>query len=58
MGEIAVRGASVEVENVLTAHPAVQEAVVARPDEVHFCDLPKTSTGKIQKTVLRRRAAG
>ncbi|MFG1694922.1 AMP-binding protein [Nonomuraea sp. NPDC049309] len=95
--------ASVEVENVLTTHPAVQEAaVVGRPDEhwgevpvafvalapgasagaaalleaeliehvrarlahykapkaVHFGDLPKTSTGKIQKNVLRRRAAG
>ncbi|MEO3804540.1 AMP-binding protein [Nonomuraea sp. B1E8] len=90
--------ASVEVENALVDHPAVQEAaVVARPDphwgevpvayvslaagasvtenelaehvkgrlahfkaprEVVFCDLPKTSTGKIQKTVLRERAAG
>nr|WP_281284375.1 hypothetical protein [Nonomuraea diastatica] len=90
--------ASVEVENALVSHPAVQEAaVVARADphwgevqvayvslatgasvtegelvehvrgrlapfkaprEVVFCDLPKTSTGKIQKTVLRERAAG
>ncbi|MEO3791729.1 AMP-binding protein [Nonomuraea sp. B10E15] len=90
--------ASVEVENALVSHPAVQEAaVVARPDphwgevpvayvslaagasvtegelvehvrgrlahfkaprEVAFCDLPKTSTGKIQKAVLRERAAG
>jgi fatty-acyl-CoA synthase len=89
--------ASVEVENTLMSHPAVQEAaVVARPDAhwgevpvayvslaegahvteseliehvrarlahfkspkaVSFCDLPKTSTGKIQKTVLRERAA-
>ncbi|UBU08734.1 AMP-binding protein [Nonomuraea gerenzanensis] len=90
--------ASVEVENVLVGHPAVQEAaVVARPDAhwgevpvayvtlaagahateaeliehvrarlahfkapkaVVFCELPKTSTGKIQKNVLRQRAAG
>ncbi|MFG1704268.1 AMP-binding protein [Nonomuraea sp. M3C6] len=90
--------ASVEVENALVSHPAVQEAaVVARPDPhwgevpvayvslaagasvtggeliehvrsrlahfkapkaVFFGDLPKTSTGKIQKTVLRERAAG
>jgi fatty-acyl-CoA synthase len=89
--------ASVEVENVLQAHPAVLEAaVVARPDPywgevpvafvtpvagtaateaeliehvrarlahfkapkaVVFTELPKTSTGKIQKNVLRRRAA-
>ncbi|VFR02549.1 unnamed protein product [Cuscuta campestris] len=90
---------SVEVESVLYAHPAVNEAaVVARPDEfwgetpcafvsikagvkkkptereiVAFCrdrmphymvpktvvfrdDLPKTSTGKIQKFVLREMA--
>jgi fatty-acyl-CoA synthase len=83
--------ASVEVEKVLAAHPAVLEAaVVATPDErwgerpvafvttgaavterelidfvrariahfkapdrVYFRDLPKTSTGKIQKHVLR-----
>jgi fatty-acyl-CoA synthase len=85
--------ASVEVERVLDAHPAVVEsAVVGRPDdrwgevpvayvtvrtghdltatdliefartrlarfkvpkEIVFTDLPKTSTGKIQKNVLR-----
>ncbi|KAB8193090.1 AMP-binding protein [Nonomuraea phyllanthi] len=90
--------ASVEVENVLVSHPAVEEAaVVARPDArwgevpvayvnlaagadategeliqhvrdriahfkapkaVFFGELPKTSTGKIQKTVLRERATG
>ncbi|MBF8193842.1 AMP-binding protein, partial [Nonomuraea sp. K274] len=90
--------ASVEVENALVSHPAVQEAaVVARPDPhwgevpvayvaltagaiatedeliehvrgrlahfkapkaVSFRELPKTSTGKIQKTVLREWAAG
>lgn len=89
--------ASVEVERVLDAHPAVLEsAVVGRPDdtwgevpvafvtlregdsvdsqelvahvrgqlahfkapkEITFVDLPKTSTGKIQKNVLRQRAA-
>ncbi|MEV0387422.1 long-chain-fatty-acid--CoA ligase [Nonomuraea sp. NPDC050643] len=89
--------ASVEVENALMSHPAVQEAaVVARPDAhwgevpvayvslaagagateaeliehvrgrlarfkapkaVVFGELPKTSTGKIQKNVLRERAA-
>ncbi len=88
---------SLEVEEVLYAHPAVLEAaVVARPDEkwgetpcafvtlragaevddagiiawcrermahfkapktVIFGELPKTSTGKIQKHVLRERAA-
>ena len=87
---------SIEVEDVLYKHPAVQAAaVVARPDEkwgetpcafvelkgsasvseaeliafcrermahfkaprtVVFCDLPKTSTGKIQKYALRERA--
>ncbi|TDD41937.1 acyl-CoA synthetase [Nonomuraea terrae] len=89
--------ASVEVENALVSHPAVQEAaVVARPDAhwgevpiayvtlaagasataaeliehvrgrlahfkapkaVYFGELPKTSTGKIQKNVLRDRSA-
>ncbi|MFD2190558.1 acyl-CoA synthetase [Pistricoccus aurantiacus] len=85
---------TIEVEDVIYSHPAVEEAaVVARPDEkwgetpcafiklkagqedttvqeivaycrehlagfkvpryVFFCDLPKTSTGKIQKFVLR-----
>jgi fatty-acyl-CoA synthase len=89
---------SVEVENVLSRHPAVSlAAVVARPDEkwgetpcafvelnrgfedtteselidfcrhqmagfkrpkkIVFCELPKTSTGKIQKYELRKRAA-
>ena len=87
---------SIEVEDVLYKHPAVQAAaVVARPDEkwgetpcafvelkgsasvseaeliafcrermahfkaprtVVFCDLPKTSTGKIQKYALREQA--
>jgi fatty-acyl-CoA synthase len=90
--------ASVEVERVLDAHPAVLEsAVVAAPHEkwgevpvayvtrrpgydvtseellahvrtslagfkvpkrIVFADLPKTSTGKIQKQVLRAEAAG
>ncbi|MGP4101313.1 AMP-binding protein [Nonomuraea sp. KM90] len=89
--------ASVEVENALVSHPAVEEAaVVARPHPhwgeepvayvslaagsaateteliehvrarlahfkapkaVFFGELPKTSTGKIQKNVLRERAA-
>ncbi len=90
---------TIEIENVLCAHPAVLEAaVVARPDEkwgevpcafvalkdgaaavseqglIDFCrermarfkcprqvifgDLPKTSTGKIPKNVLRERANG
>ena len=87
---------SIEVEDALYKHPAVQAAaVVARPDEkwgetpcafvelkpgaeaseaelidhcrsmiarykcpktVVFCELPKTSTGKIQKFVLREQA--
>ncbi|MEM8703081.1 MAG: acyl-CoA synthetase, partial [Pseudomonadota bacterium] len=87
---------SIEVEEVLYKHPAVQAAaVVARPDEkwgetpcafvelaspsavseadliafcrehmagfkaprtVVFCELPKTSTGKIQKFALREQA--
>ena len=88
---------SVEIENIITKHPAVSlAAVVARPDEkwgetpcafvtlkpeagdvseediINFCrehlarfkvpktvvftDLPKTSTGKIQKFVLRDQA--
>jgi len=87
---------SIEVEDVLYKHPAVQAAaVVARPDEkwgetpcafvelaagsditeaeliafcrehmagfkaprtVVFCELPKTSTGKIQKFALREQA--
>jgi fatty-acyl-CoA synthase len=87
---------SIEVEDALYKHPAVQAAaVVAKPDDkwgetpcafvelkpeetvteaeiiawcrdqlarykvprtVIFCDLPKTSTGKIQKFVLRERA--
>jgi fatty-acyl-CoA synthase len=87
---------SIEVEDVLYKHPAVQAAaVVARPDEkwgetpcafvelrpgaqateeelieycraslarykaprkVVFCELPKTSTGKIQKFILRSQA--
>jgi fatty-acyl-CoA synthase len=89
---------SVEVENVLSKHPAVSlAAVVAKPDEkwgetpcafvelnrgfektteaelidfcreemagfkrpknIVFCELPKTSTGKIQKFELRKRAS-
>jgi len=89
---------SVEIEDVLSRHPAVSlAAVVARPDEkwgetpcafvelhhghedtteteliefcrehmagfkrpkkIIFCELPKTSTGKIQKYELRKRAA-
>ena len=87
---------SIEVEDVLFAHPAVQlAAVVARPDEkwgetpcafvelkpgatatseeliawcreklarykcprtIVFAEIPKTSTGKLQKFVLRERA--
>jgi len=87
---------SIEVEDVLYKHPAVQAAaVVARPDEkwgetpcafvelregagvseediiafarehlagfkaprtIVFCELPKTSTGKIQKFALREQA--
>ena len=87
---------SIEVEDALYKHPAVQAAaVVAKPDDkwgetpcafielkpnesvsedqiiawcrdqlarykvprhVVFCDLPKTSTGKIQKFILRERA--
>ena len=88
---------SVEIENVLSKHPAVSlAAVVAKPDEkwgetpcafvelnrgyektkeaelidfckknmagfkrpksIIFCELPKTSTGKIQKFELRKRA--
>jgi len=90
--------ASIEVEQALDSHPAVQEsAVVGVPDEkwgeivvayvvlrpgqraderelidhvrgriahfkaprqVHFGELPKTGTGKIQKFMLRGRAAG
>lgn len=89
---------SIEVEDVLFKHPAVQAAaVVAKPDEkwgespcafvelkpgmsastdeiiawcraglagykaprtVIFTELPKTSTGKVQKFVLRERAKG
>ncbi len=90
---------TIEIEDVLYAHPAVLEAaVVAKPDEkwgevpcafvalkvdavpvseqqlIDFCrermarfkcprqvvfgDLPKTSTGKIQKNVLRERSTG
>lgn len=88
---------SVEVENIISKHPAVSlAAVVARPDEkwgetpcafvelnrgyektteadlidfckehmagfkrpkyIIFCELPKTSTGKIQKFELRKQA--
>ena len=89
---------SIEVENALYQHPAVQTAaVVARPDdkwgevplafvelkpgrqasaeeliahcreklarfkcpkEIRFAEVPKTSTGKIQKYVLREQAKG
>src|ERR1051326_2703603 len=59
---------TIEVEDVLYRHPAVLEAAViiafcrehmARfkaPRQVIFGPLPKTSTGKIQKFVLRERA--
>jgi len=52
---------SIEVEDALYKHPSIAAAaVVARPDdkwgEFVFEELPKTSTGKIQKFVLRERA--
>jgi fatty-acyl-CoA synthase len=47
---------SIEVEDALYRHPQVMEAaVVAKPDPV-WGELPKTSTGKIQKFELRNRA--
>jgi fatty-acyl-CoA synthase len=53
------------VEDCLYKHPAVQAAaVVAKEDEkwgevpCAFIDLPKTSTGKIQKFKLREMAKG
>jgi fatty-acyl-CoA synthase len=51
--------ASVEVEQAIADYPAVLEvAVVAVPDPkyVVFGSLPKTSTGKVQKFVLREQA--
>ena len=41
---------SIEIEDALYRHPAVQAAAVV------FGEIPKTSTGKVQKHVLRARA--
>ncbi len=43
-------------EQDLIEHVRSRIARFKAPKKVVFCDLPKTSTGKIQKTVLRERA--
>jgi fatty-acyl-CoA synthase len=48
-------GASVTAEE-LVAHCRAHLAGFKIPKAVEFCELPKTSTGKIQKFVLRERA--
>jgi fatty-acyl-CoA synthase len=48
-------GASVDA-SVLIAHVRERLAHFKVPKHVHFTDLPKTSTGKVQKYVLRERA--
>ncbi|MFD0474359.1 hypothetical protein ACFQ0B_43580 [Nonomuraea thailandensis] len=42
----------------LIEHVRARLAHFKAPKAVVFCELPKTSTGKIQKNVLRQRAAG
>ena len=42
--------------NVFLGHAAATLAKFKVPSAVVFCELPKTSTGKIQKFVLRERA--
>ncbi|MET7328843.1 AMP-binding protein [Nonomuraea sp. NPDC005650] len=44
-------------EDELIEHVRGRIAHFKAPKAVSFCELPKTSTGKIQKTVLRERAA-
>ncbi|NJP92952.1 AMP-binding protein [Nonomuraea sp. FMUSA5-5] len=45
-------------EAELIEHVRARLAHFKAPKAVTFCELPKTSTGKIQKNVLRQRAAG
>ncbi|GAA2208838.1 acyl--CoA ligase family protein [Nonomuraea monospora] len=45
-------------EAELIEHVRARLARFKAPKAVVFCELPKTSTGKIQKNVLRQRAAG
>jgi fatty-acyl-CoA synthase len=51
------RGASVSADD-LAAHVRSELAGFKVPREFRFAELPKTSTGKIQKQVLRRTAQG
>ncbi|WP_335673876.1 AMP-binding enzyme [[Actinomadura] parvosata] len=45
-------------EAELIEHVRARLAHFKAPKAITFCELPKTSTGKIQKNVLRQRAAG
>jgi fatty-acyl-CoA synthase len=51
------RGATLTADDV-RGHVRTQLAGFKVPRDVRFADLPKTSTGKIQKQVLRRTAQG
>ncbi|TYB64844.1 AMP-binding protein [Nonomuraea sp. PA05] len=53
---LAAGAAATEAE--LIEHVRARLAHFKAPKAVVFCELPKTSTGKIQKNVLRQRAAG
>jgi len=50
-------GQDLEPDAVI-AHVKERIANYKAPREVHFCELPKTSTGKIEKHVLRDRVEG
>jgi fatty-acyl-CoA synthase len=50
-------GATLDAEDVVT-HVRAHLAGFKVPREVRFIELPKTSTGKIQKQVLREIAQG
>jgi fatty-acyl-CoA synthase len=61
-GEVPVAFVTLRPEAEVTADELIQHlrrrlAGFKAPKRVIFCSLPKTSTGKVQKYVLRRRAA-
>lgn len=55
---VSLRPGSGPTTEELQSHVRAQLAGFKVPKQVHFCELPKTSTGKIQKHQLRARRSG
>ncbi|NNF72042.1 MAG: AMP-binding protein [Rhodobacteraceae bacterium] len=53
---IELAGGAAEDAAGILAHAAAQLAGFQRPKKIIFCDLPKTTTGKIKKNELREKA--